>query len=355
MAELAKKLGISAALLYHVANGRRALRPIYGYALQGLSRELKMRRVPRHRPTPKTPPFNREQVRCSPCGRMMNRGNETKDPSSGVRLWRMFCKGGRKEPHKTFFSYVDDAGTSQVAPSKRHRRKVAPFENRMGIARCSECKQELQWQEEFKHRWGHSKLYSYRCTNLSGRCKLARKRVYRDPDGKVVERDTEWRLKRKTLRITDVCPVCGGGLQSAGSRDHGRLKKLNCVDSINTQGKVHQKDGIKYPGTFYHSLGRRVLYVFGRKRRPDGSRTLMNLARWIKQEQSRVSSESFLLREGAREFTIQEFADALQIHLVTAGSKLLDLERLNRVQACEARDGRRKAYRVTPIPGTAGE
>src|SRR5207249_1212738 len=94
---LAKKFGFSVAHLYAVSNGRRPWRPIYDHALQGLARELKMTRpTPRYSPTPKTPPHNREQIKCS-CGGTMNRGNVTKDPDSGVRLWRMFCKGDRTE------------------------------------------------------------------------------------------------------------------------------------------------------------------------------------------------------------------------------------------------------------------
>lgn len=344
IAELATTLGVSVATLYHVASGRRRQRPLYAYALQGLQRELARRPPPGHRPAAKTPPRDRENITCSKCSRMMYRLEKTKDPDSGLRLWRMICKGSKVQPHSAVFLYVNDFGNPQPCPSKKRRRRLAPFERREGIAKCSECQQALQWQEEFHNRWGHKKLYCYRCTTRG--CELVRRRVYRDASGRAVARGRDWRLKQRKIRFTDQCPICRGRLWRAGAHEGGRLIQLNCKESVRTKGKSHLRDGVRYPGSFYYRPGHKVLYVHGKTRLPNGQRELMNLDRWIRQEEEKLSPQDFFKRVSTREFTIREYADSVGLHEVTAGKKIQHLVQTKRITQSAARKGRRKAYRV---------
>jgi hypothetical protein len=345
VADLATKLGVSAPLLYQVADGTAKQRPLYHYALQGLGRELNRKRIPRHAPELQEPPINRKRIVCPECKQMMYRGNQTKNPDSGVRLWRMFCKGRRQQPHETVFVYVDDDGIEQSPPSKRHRRKLAPFEKRLGVAKCTDCQQDLQWQEVVLNRWGYTKLYCYRCTNRSNSCSLSGKRTYRDANGKVVHRDPGWPLNRRRSRRSDFCPACGGRLWRTGSSHGNKRVELLCKQYVGNRSE-HRKNRILYPIIYYYVPGRGDLYVYGTKRLPNGARQFMSLQNWVNQQQRRMTPENFFVTIGTSPFTIRDYADAIGVHEVTAGNKLVELERLKKIIVCADRRGRRKAYRA---------
>jgi hypothetical protein len=282
-ADVAGKLGLSKALISQLESGKSTWTAWFGYALRGLALELDRSRPKVHwRPPLVVPPHNRTNIRCAfllpngtICNKVMDRLVRSKAPETGQRIWRMFCKGAKNSPHPCAYAWVDDFGNPVANPPRSRRRRLAPFEKRLGPATCQACRRTLQWQEQFKNRWHYSVLYCYRCINP--KCELFRRRVYRDADGRVVQHDPRQRDVHGLPRWAASCPVkkCGSRLWKSGVR--GNLTCLVCQSARRpSQNYEKHRDGlINWPKKFYIRPGRRIFFVYSSRRKPDGQRRLL--------------------------------------------------------------------------------
>jgi transcriptional regulator with XRE-family HTH domain len=353
--DLADKLGISAPQVSQIESGKAKWRSLYGYALRGLEPQLTVRKPLKFAPPLKVPPHNREGIRCphiladlTRCGRIMYGLNQSRDPRTGTPIYRMFCKGARKAPHASTYVWVDGSGQLCGNPPRSRRRHLAPFETREGPATCTECGYMLQWQEEFRNRWGYAKLYSFRCINPP--CTLFRKRVYRDPDGRPAYRDPRRRRGQPLPAWANSCPApsCKGLLWRSGSREKGRLTRLLCRRGLK-EAKKHEQNDIRLPIVFYYRPGRRELLVHGLKRRSDGRRELMTVSRWVAEQLNRLSPASFFERMQGRWFTLDQFAKATTLHRETARQRLLDSQRAGEL-VIRLSTKRKRSYRYAASP-----
>lgn len=351
---LAEMLGCASSTVSHLESGKSPVTLMVQRSLRDVARELD-RTVPRTRWAPplQTPPSNRQEIRCpfifddgTRCNEVMYRGIESKDPDSGTRLWRMFCKGRGERRHRVKCIYVDDYGHDEPNPAKSQRRRFAPFEKREGLARCTACQAILQWQEEYANRWGYAKLYCFRCTN--SKCPLDRKRVYRDAAGKPVSRPDWIRRQRPLPRWADRCPVpgCGGRLWCQGGHrgKKQQLRRVICQTGLKTPQK-HEENNLEWPITFYLRPARKEFFVFGLKRRPDGTRELLSLGRWRAHQSRKLTLQTFLEQFGAKWFTVRQAAGATGLHTETIRQKVLDMVRAGTLES-KTEKRRKKKYRL---------
>jgi len=344
--QLANKLGVSIPQLSQLERGKAKWRPLYRYALTGIQAEALSQRVKKRYITPRlTPPHNRQEIKCPhmvakgiKCNQIMDRLSESKDPASGARIWRMICRGTREEPHQSIFVWVDFDGKPCSSPPKSRRRRLAPFERRLGPAKCTECAQTLQYQETVNNRAGYRTLYSYRCDN--GKCSLRGKRVYRDPSGAAVA-PLKLRVGNRKLRTSDFCPVCKGRLWRTGTQERKPLVRLRCRNRTG-----HIQEGIQLPVIFYYRPGEPEMFVFGRERRADGSRELMRLSRWEEKQRTCLLPADYIASK-KEWFSPRQFADSTGFHEETARQYLRNRAAAGKLETKEGKR-RKRYYRASP-------
>jgi hypothetical protein len=233
----------------------------------------------------------------------------------------MFCKGPRKNPHRTRYRWVDYYGNFVPNPPKARRRRFAHFERRDRLATCQECGSILNFQGEQEHRGGYSRVYYFACKIQ--KCGNHGRRLIFDPKGRRIRPP---QANPHVPKLARSCPVCGGKLWRSGKPKKYRptLTELHCNSALENKF-LHITSAGKFPLTFYWRPGAKELLVFDKFRTSEGNRRLMRFSTW-KRRRKKYKSIADAVREfGQTWFGVQEFAHRIGYHPMNASDFLKQL------------------------------